>query len=154
MHTDQALQLRAANLPEDIPSILQIWRSAVEATHHFLSQSEIGALAELIENMYLDQVQVTVALRGAKPVGFSGLADGKLEMLFVAPEAFGCGVGSALVHEALAAHPHLEVDVNEQNPQAHGFYTHLGFEQIGRSELDGQGNPYPLLHLRYSGPRQ
>lgn len=24
----------------------------------------------------------------------------------------------------------------------------IGFEQIGRSELDGQGNPFPLLHLR------
>ena len=40
------------------------------------------------------------------------------------------------------------VDVNEQNPQALGFYRHLGFEQVGRSPLDGQGRPFPLLHLR------
>jgi len=24
----------------------------------------------------------------------------------------------------------------------------MGFEQVGRSELDGQGNPFPLLHMR------
>jgi putative acetyltransferase len=40
------------------------------------------------------------------------------------------------------------VDVNEQNPQGVGFYRHMGFEQVGRSELDGQGNPFPLLHMR------
>ena len=40
------------------------------------------------------------------------------------------------------------VDVNEQNPRALGFYLHEGFEVIGRSETDGLGQPYPLLHMR------
>lgn len=40
------------------------------------------------------------------------------------------------------------LDVNEQNEQAVGFYLHMGFEVAGRSELDGTGKPYPLLHLR------
>ena len=39
-------------------------------------------------------------------------------------------------------------DVNEQNLQAVGFYEHLGFVPIGRSERDGQGRAYPLIHLR------
>jgi putative acetyltransferase len=38
--------------------------------------------------------------------------------------------------------------VNEQNPQGVAFYRHMGFGQVGRSELDGQGNPFPLLHMR------
>ena len=41
-----------------------------------------------------------------------------------------------------------ELDVNEQNPQALGFYLHEGFEVVGRSQTDGLGQPYPLLHLR------
>jgi putative acetyltransferase len=41
-----------------------------------------------------------------------------------------------------------ELDVNEQNPQALGFYFKQGFEVIGRSEVDGMGQPYPLLHMR------
>ena len=39
--------------------------------------------------------------------------------------------------------------MNEQNPQGVGFYLHMGFEQTGRSELDGEGNPFPLLHMKY-----
>ncbi len=41
-----------------------------------------------------------------------------------------------------------EVDVNEQNTQALDFYLRRGFHVVGRSPLDGQGRPYPLLHLR------
>jgi hypothetical protein len=32
--------------------------------------------------------------------------------------------------------------------QALGFYLRLGFEVVGRSELDSNGKPYPLLHMR------
>ena len=42
----------------------------------------------------------------------------------------------------------LVVDVNEQNPQALQFYLAEGFQVVGRSELDGGGRPFPLLHLR------
>ena len=39
------------------------------------------------------------------------------------------------------------VDVNEQNEQAVGFYLKMGFTVTGRSPLDAQGKPYPLLHM-------
>ena len=42
-----------------------------------------------------------------------------------------------------------DLDVNEQNPQAYCFYQKQGFKKYSRSELDGQGNPFPVLHLRY-----
>ena len=32
--------------------------------------------------------------------------------------------------------------------QACGFYDHMGFKVESRSELDDQGQPYPVLHLR------
>lgn len=37
--------------------------------------------------------------------------------------------------------------VNEQNPQAKGFYEHMGFRVYKRIDLDEQGNPYPLLYI-------
>jgi putative acetyltransferase len=40
-----------------------------------------------------------------------------------------------------------KVDVNEQNIQAVGFYKHIGFHVLGRSESDGQGKEYPILHM-------
>ena len=41
-----------------------------------------------------------------------------------------------------------EVTVNEQNPQAVGFYEHLGFQTYKRTECDGEGNPYPLSYMK------
>jgi len=41
-----------------------------------------------------------------------------------------------------------ELTVNEQNPQAIGFYEHMGFKTYKRTELDEEGNAYPLLYMR------
>ena len=41
----------------------------------------------------------------------------------------------------------LQVDVNEQNPRAVGFYLSNGFVVAGRSSTDSQGQPFPLLHM-------
>ncbi len=77
--------------------------------------------------------------------------DGHMEALFVDPEVRGQGVGAALVRHGLSRQPNMTTDVNEQNGQAVGFYEWMGFRRIGRSLLDGQGRPYPLIHLRYQG---
>ena len=68
-------------------------------------------------------------------------------MLFVSPDYVNNGVGRALTKYAIAKQQATKVDVNEQNPKALGFYQRIGFKVVGRSELDGQGKPYPLLHL-------
>jgi putative acetyltransferase len=46
----------------------------------------------------------------------------------------------------------LTVDVNEQNEPARRFYEALGFVAAGRSPLDDNGLPYPILHLRRDAP--
>ncbi|MNP71426.1 putative N-acetyltransferase YjaB [compost metagenome] len=79
--------------------------------------------------------------------GFIGTAGENVEMLFVAPDRHGRGIGRALLEHALAEGA-CKVDVNEQNPQAVGFYLRLGFVQYDRSEVDGSGKPFPILHLR------
>jgi putative acetyltransferase len=68
-------------------------------------------------------------------------------MLFISPDARGSGIGKLLLNNAITNQGAFKVDVNEQNPQAIGFYEHMGFNVVGRSPLDGQGKPYPLLHL-------
>lgn len=92
--------------------------------------------------------RLTVAYDGGAPCGFAGSQDGKLEMLFVAPEARGRGVGRALLAHAVEHARVRTLDVNEQNPQAVGFYEHEGFVVAGRSPVDDAGRPFPLLHMR------
>lgn len=125
----------------------RIWFSAVEATHDFLSAEDVEHYRSRLVSDYLPVVDLTVAELGGTVIAFAGVADDRLEMLFVDAAHRGCGAGSALLLDAMNRIPGLLVDVNEQNPQAVGFYRHHGLVQIGRSSTDGDGRPYPLLHL-------
>ena len=132
----------------DYPALIKLWEASVRATHQFLPEAEIMALKPLILEHYLDAVTLHCArTEEGNIAGFSGLHEGKLEMLFVAPEARGGGVGRLLVEHAIDQGGVTQVDVNEQNEQAVGFYLKMGFTVTGRSALDGQGKPYPLLHM-------
>ena len=75
-------------------------------------------------------------------------------MLFIHPHFRGQGIGKCLLKFAMDELNAQALDVNLQNPQAIGFYFKQGFEIVGRSEKDGMGQPYPLLHLRYKRPRR
>ena len=77
-----------------------------------------------------------------------GIADGKLEMLFIAPDARGKGLGKRLLTHGIQNYSVSELTLNEQNPQARGFYEHLGFKVYKKSELDEQGKPYPILYMK------
>lgn len=85
---------------------------------------------------------------GRRLAGFLGSVAQRVEMLFVEPGLRGRGIGTALLDEFGTRHPEILLDVNEQNMAARAFYARRGFEVVGRSPLDGAGQPYPLLHLR------
>ena len=63
-------------------------------------------------------------------------------------DCHGQGVGKRLMRHAIDVLGATRVDVNEQNPQAVGFYQHLGFVVTDRSRLDGGGRPFPILHMK------
>ena len=105
-------------------------------------------LKPLIFEQYFDAVDLRCAKNDTgEIIGFIGVADKNIEMLFISPDNRGSGIGATLTKFAIRNLAATKVDVNEQNTQAVGFYEHLGFKVIGRSEKDGQGMPYPLLHM-------
>lgn len=144
--TDE-MTIRPSLGPAEYPALVEIWRSAVRATHDFLATEDFERIEGNLASAYFPAVTLLVAEHDGTPVGFAGIAEGNLEMLFVSDAVRGGGIGSALLTEAIAEHAVTRVDVNEHNPGAHGFYLSRGFTQIGRSELDGDGLPYPILHL-------
>lgn len=132
----------------EYPEVVDLWEASVRATHHFLKEEDIAYFKPLILNIYLDAVDLRCARHSSgKILGFSGVAEGNLEMLFVHPDHRGQQVGKLLLDYALRYLGVKKVDVNEQNGQALGFYRHFGFEVVGRSELDSSGKPYPILHM-------
>ncbi|WP_151816217.1 GNAT family N-acetyltransferase [Acinetobacter soli] len=132
----------------DFPILIDIWESSVRATHDFLPEEEINSLRPLILNEYFHQVLLHKYVQDGQIVGFIGTSNDNIEMLFIDPEFRGKGVGRVLTKFAVKDLKIEKVDVNEQNLRAVGFYEKLGFKLIGRSELDGQGKPYPILHLK------
>ena len=131
----------------DFPILIDIWERSVRATHHFLPEAEINTLKPLILNEYFHHVLLHKYVQNGQIIGFIGTSSDNIEMLFIDSEFRGKGVGRILTDFAVAELKIKKVDVNEQNIQAVGFYEKLGFKVIGRSELDGQGQPYPILHL-------
>ena len=138
--------------PEDHEELAALWEASVRATHGFLAESDIAALRPLLLSEYLGQVELC-CLRDARGriQAFMGTVEDRLEMLFVRPENFRRGLGARLLRHAVDCLGVREVDVNEQNPLALAFYESQGFAVVARSELDGQGRPFPLLTLRLRG---
>jgi putative acetyltransferase len=128
--------------------VVNVWESSVRATHHFLREEDIEYFKPLILNTYLDAVELRcIRNNGKEIIGFLGVAEQNLEMLFIHPEYRGKRIGKSLLEYSIENLNVTKVDVNEQNEQAVGFYKHYGFEIIGRSELDSSGKPYPILHM-------
>lgn len=136
-------------LPADYDELLSIWESSVKATHDFLDPADIVFFKSIIqEHQAFTQVHLTCAVtEEGLLVGFTGIADDKIEMLFLDPSVIGKGLGKQLMQFALQEYSVTKVDVNEQNTAARLFYEHFGFEVKSRSPLDSTGKPNPILHM-------
>ena len=137
-------------IPADSSRLIEVWESAVRKTHLFLTEADIQFYLPQVRDIYLPALEVWLFEKDAEVVGLIGLDGNKVEMLFVDPAYHGKGIGKALLAHAQHLKGKLSVDVNEQNPAALAFYLHCGFIKTGRSELDGEGKPFPLIHLAQS----
>lgn len=132
-----------------IKQLLNVWEKSVRMTHLFLSSEAINQIKEYVPQA-LNSVEhlIIVERESGEPVAFMGVESNRLEMLFISPEERGKGLGKQLIQYGIQNYDIQEVSVNEQNPQAVGFYEHLGFETYKRTDYDEEGNPYPLLYMK------
>ena len=140
-----------ASTPNDVEALFDLWQRAVDATHQFVSREDRARIADLVRDRYLPCAPLTVACdTDGTPLAFMGMTGNSIDSLFVDPEQHGRGVGRALIDIAKGRYPDcVTVEVNEQNEKAAGFYRHLGFGVTGRSSVDAQGKPYPLLTMAW-----
>lgn len=168
--------------PAELDALTALWEASVRATHAFLAPEDIPFFRQMVRREALPTVDLYVIREtgaGESEAGksvaeesragnsgtgnsgtgnscafaaFAGIGGDMLEMLFVAPEARGRGLGRALVEYVTAHCGVRRVDVNEQNPQAAGFYRRMGFRTTRRDALDPSGKPYPILHMELEHP--
>ena len=135
-------------LPSDYKELLNVWESSVRATHHFLKEEDFNEIKSSLKKEYFPLVELKcIKNDNGEIIAFMGINDDKLEMLFVHDDMRNKGIGKVLLRHAIEQCHISKVDVNEQNEQAVGFYQKHGFRVTKRSELDGQGKPYPILEM-------
>lgn len=138
--------------PELTERLLGVWEDSVRATHRFLSDDEISAIKAYVPQALNGVAHLLTAEDEAgRPVAFMGIENGVLEMLFIAPAERGKGLGARLLRHGIENYAVERLTVNEQNPQARGFYEHMGFRVYKRTDHEEQGNPYPLLYMELPG---
>ena len=131
-----------------IVQLLSVWESSVKATHLFLSENEIEDIKKYVPQA-LSEIShlIIVENENQVPMGFMGIVEQHLEMLFISDEERGKGLGKELLQYGIEKYDISDLAVNEQNPLAKGFYEHMGFKVYKRTDHDEQGNPYPLLYM-------
>ena len=145
MKIDEISERNEAVLAE----LLRLWEDSVRATHTFLTEEEIARIRAYVPGALAGVAHLAAAADDTgKIVGFLGAEGERLEMLFLSPAARGKGLGRQLVEYGARRYGLREVTVNEQNPQAVGFYEHLGFVTYRRTDRDEEGGPYPLLYMK------
>lgn len=132
-----------------INELLEVWENSVKATHLFLSNEEVENIKKYVPQALNKIAHLVVAKNDDNmPIAFMGIENQKLEMLFIKNSERGKGLGRQLLNYGIENYNVNELTVNEQNPNAKGFYEHMGFRTYKRIELDEQGNPYPILYMR------
>ena len=124
-----------------IQSLTALWERSAIATHLFLNAEEIAQIKQYLPQALSEVAHLIIAPneQGAL-LGFMGINEQKLKVLFLEPALRGQGLGGKLLQYGIDKY-----GVNEQNPQAVGFYKHLGFKIYKRTDLDEQGAPYPFF---------
>jgi putative acetyltransferase len=137
---------------DDLPQVVDVWEASVRAEHDLVSEAYIQFFKPLVRDELLRLVDLaSVRAAGGEIVGFVGVADAKIEALFVHPAWRRRGIGCLLVTHAVAARGATSVDLDEQNVAAISFFSRLGFAVVARSDVDGVGKAFPRVHMQLGG---
>lgn len=133
-----------------IEQLLKVWESSVSATHLFLSNKEIKSIKQYVPQAIKKVNSLAILVNDNNiPIAFMGIEKNKLEMLFVSANERGKGHGTKLIKYGIKKYLINELTVNEQNLNARKFYENNGFQVYKKTETDEQGNPYPLLYMKF-----
>nr|WP_251363754.1 GNAT family N-acetyltransferase [Epibacterium ulvae] len=118
-----------------------------ETDTSWMPKEHSGAEAISFCGTMIDRGWVTVAERAQQILGFLARDGDEICALYVAPEAQGQGIGSALLNEAMTQVVQIMLWTFQVNVGAQRFYLRHGFVETTRT--DGQGNAENLSDIAY-----
>jgi putative acetyltransferase len=128
--------------------LLDVWEKSVLASHDFLKPTDFQSIKETVKAIDFNAFEVYCLVQDDRVAGFLGVAEQKIEMLFLSPSYMGKGLGKKLMGFAIDELNIDKVDVNEGNTKAVEFYKKFGFKTYERTDKDDQGKDYPLLRMK------
>ena len=171
------MEIRPLRGRPDVRGALRVNRAAWRAAYADIVSDEV--LARLAEAPTADDVdrwyvqladvgadgRVLVADRGSSDApdvvgyayvrwgdgtkAFVGEGEAGLKELYVAPDYWREGVGSALLERGVAAVPEgtapLKLETLSENRRGRAFYEAKGFERVGSSSFELLGHAYPTV---------
>ena len=131
--------------------MLGLWERSVRATHNCLTEKAVAELRPQVAQDFQDTTLdwFVTCNEDDDVLGFLAYSPSCIEGLFIDPRYHRRGLGGSLVaHAQMLSQGPLRLDVNEANPGAISFYRSLGFVVVGQSVTDGEGRPFPILHMQ------
>ena len=121
--------------PEDFGPLVALWRASKRRAFPYVKAQQRHTL-ENDEDYFRDAVlpvaDVWVAHKGGILLGFMALEGDLIDLLFVAVDAQGQGVGTALMNMAKELFPNrLRAYTFQRNETARSFFAVQGFAEIG-----------------------
>ena len=76
-----------------ISSLVTVWESSIRATHDFFSETNIREIKKYVFQAIEEIPILVVAVDNKETLAFMGIAEDKLEMLFITAQRRGQGIG-------------------------------------------------------------
>lgn len=140
--------------PEDAPTLTTI---ALDAKRHWGYpehwikhwESDLTISPEFIRDNHVYVDETDGQIRGFYALCVAG-DKAELEHMWVTPSAIGTGIGKELFLDAMERAAKLNVNAVEicSDPNAAGFYKHMGATQIGEVDAPIDGEPRKLPRLK------
>lgn len=80
-----------------ISSLVTVWESSIRATHDFFSETNIREIKKYVFQAIEEIPILVVAVDNKETLAFMGIAEDKLEMLFITAQRRGQGIGRNLL---------------------------------------------------------
>lgn len=133
--------------PSDLPALLDVWLASTTAAHPFIDPLYWQQSLPLVRDSYLPDAHTWVYLENGKLLGFISVMNASfVGALFVAQQAAGRGIGSALLNEAKRHYAALSLEVYQKNTLAVNFYHRQGFRIEDSAWQEETQHPTWIMH--------
>jgi len=143
---DGTVSIRTAS-EADFDALTELWEQSARSSHAFMDDAEFVELKPRIRDLLLPSMDVWVAESVGETLGFVGARGEHVELLYIAPEAQGHGIGRLLLGQLAEGEGPRSVEVYAGNSVGLSFYLSQGFRETRRDPTDAAGRAFAIVHL-------